>query len=153
MGSCGMLCPGNLPIPFSHSNTLVHLWDIDSTDVHTHTHTHTDSPGVPVSATSKELFRGFSYVDPTLMDEERRASLPAQGPQSTVHMSTVSQCVWVIFTHSLPPHPHSSAPPCRCTPRQLLTTMTSRKRLLAMAPTPPASVASIEAQDRSMPSR
>ncbi|XP_064404660.1 ribosomal protein S6 kinase alpha-3-like isoform X2 [Halichondria panicea] len=48
-----------------------------------------DSPGVPVSATSKELFRGFSYVDPTLMDEERRLSLPGQGPQSTVHMSTL----------------------------------------------------------------
>ncbi len=50
----------------------------------------TDSPGVPVSATSKELFRGFSYVDPNLMDEERALSL--QGPQSTVHMSTVSTC-------------------------------------------------------------
>lgn len=53
----------------------------------------TDSPGVPVSATSKELFRGFSYVDPTLMDEEKRLSLPGPGPQSTVHMSTVSDFI------------------------------------------------------------
>ena len=28
----------------------------------------TDSPGIPVSATSKELFKGFSYVDPSLLD-------------------------------------------------------------------------------------
>lgn len=28
----------------------------------------TDSPAVPVSATSKELFRGFSYIAPTLDD-------------------------------------------------------------------------------------
>ncbi len=48
-----------------------------------------DSPGVPVSATSKEVFRGFSYVDPTLMDEEKRISLGQTQP-STVHMSTVS---------------------------------------------------------------
>lgn len=27
-----------------------------------------DSPAVPVSATSKELFRGFSYIAPTLDD-------------------------------------------------------------------------------------
>lgn len=27
-----------------------------------------DSPGVPVSATSKELFRGFSYVAPVLKE-------------------------------------------------------------------------------------
>ena len=148
-----MLCPRNSSIPFSHSNLSVHLWDIDSTDAHAHTHTHIDSPGVPVSATSKELFRGFSYVDPTLMDEERRASLPAQGPQSTVHMSTVSQRVWVTLTHSLPPHPHSSAPPCRYTPRQSLTTMTSRKTPLVTALTPPASAASTEVRDRSMPSR
>ena len=27
-----------------------------------------DSPGVPVSATSKELFRGFSYIAPVLKE-------------------------------------------------------------------------------------
>lgn len=47
-----------------------------------------DSPGVPVSATSKELFRGFSYVDPVLMGE-RQAAEAAVGPQSIVHMSTL----------------------------------------------------------------
>lgn len=28
-----------------------------------------DSPGVPPSATAHELFRGFSYVAPTLLDD------------------------------------------------------------------------------------
>ncbi len=64
-----------------------------------YTHTVIDSPGVPVSATSKELFRGFSYVDPTLMDEERRMSLPGPGPQSTVHMSTVCLTVYLSLLH------------------------------------------------------
>lgn len=50
-----------------------------------------DSPGIPVSATSREVFRGFSYVDPTLLDEERRISLGQTQPSSTIHMSTVSQ--------------------------------------------------------------
>ena len=29
----------------------------------------TDSPGVPPSATAHELFRGFSYVAPSLLDD------------------------------------------------------------------------------------
>ena len=48
-------------------------------------HVHADSPGIPVSATSKELFRGFSYVDPSLMDYA-----PSTSQATTVHMSTVS---------------------------------------------------------------
>lgn len=56
-----------------------------------------DSPGVPVSATSREVFRGFSYVDPTLLDEERRTtsiSHTHQNTSSTLHMSTVSARIW-----------------------------------------------------------
>jgi ribosomal protein S6 kinase alpha-1/2/3/6 len=34
-----------------------------------------DSPGVPPSANAHELFRGFSFVDPTLLDEQ---DLPPQ---------------------------------------------------------------------------
>lgn len=30
---------------------------------------HTDSPGIPASATAHELFRGFSFVAPVLLDE------------------------------------------------------------------------------------
>ena len=48
----------------------------------------TDSPGVPVSATSKELFRGFSYVDPSLMDYA-----PSTAQPTTVHMSTVNETI------------------------------------------------------------
>ena len=49
-----------------------------------HSLTLADSPGIPVSATSKELFRGFSYVDPSLMDYA-----PSTSQATTVHMSTV----------------------------------------------------------------
>jgi len=34
-----------------------------------------DSPGVPVSATSKELFRGFSYVAPVLKEVQTENSV------------------------------------------------------------------------------
>ena len=37
---------------------------------HTHTETHTDSPGVPASASAYELFRGFSFVAPILLDDD-----------------------------------------------------------------------------------
>ena len=33
-----------------------------------------DSPGVPPSATAHELFRGFSYVAPVLMDDNSSAA-------------------------------------------------------------------------------
>lgn len=34
------------------------------------TETHTDSPGVPASASAYELFRGFSFVAPILLDDD-----------------------------------------------------------------------------------
>ncbi|CAI8017761.1 Ribosomal protein S6 kinase alpha-3 [Geodia barretti] len=50
-----------------------------------------DSPAVPVSATSKELFRGFSYIAPTLDEEEKKPAVPPRvlGPSSTLHLSTL----------------------------------------------------------------
>ncbi|XP_065908335.1 ribosomal protein S6 kinase 2 beta-like isoform X2 [Dysidea avara] len=45
-----------------------------------------DSPGVPVSATSKELFRGFSYVAPVLKEEEQLRQ-PPKKPH--IHMSSL----------------------------------------------------------------
>jgi len=33
-------------------------------------HVVSDSPGVPPSATAHELFRGFSYIAPVLLDEK-----------------------------------------------------------------------------------
>lgn len=45
-----------------------------------------DSPGVPVSATSKELFRGFSYVAPVLKEEEQLRQ-PTKKPH--IHMSSL----------------------------------------------------------------
>lgn len=35
---------------------------------------HTDSPGVPASASAYELFRGFSFVAPMLLDEDNASS-------------------------------------------------------------------------------
>lgn len=60
-----------------------------------------DSPGIPVSATSREVFRGFSYVDPTLLDEERRMSLGQQTQPSIIHMSTLGSPLPVRTTSIL----------------------------------------------------
>lgn len=35
---------------------------------------HTDSPGIPASASAYELFRGFSFVAPVLLDEPTSSS-------------------------------------------------------------------------------
>jgi p90 ribosomal S6 kinase len=49
-----------------------------------------DSPGAPVSAHSKELFRGFSYVAPQYnMETEETAGLKLKGIAENVHLSTL----------------------------------------------------------------
>jgi len=46
-----------------------------------------DSPGVPPSATAHELFRGFSYIAPSLLDE--KAGVQKVDSQSTQSLSMV----------------------------------------------------------------
>jgi hypothetical protein len=40
-----------------------------------------DSPGVPPSANAHELFRGFSFVDPTLLDDEQPSAIMERIPE------------------------------------------------------------------------
>lgn len=37
-----------------------------------------DSPGIPPSANAHELFRGFSFVAPCLLDQEEEDTVPAE---------------------------------------------------------------------------
>lgn len=46
----------------------------------TRTEMHTDSPGVPASASAYELFRGFSFVAPMLLDEDTPSSSVRKTP-------------------------------------------------------------------------
>ena len=46
-----------------------------------------DSPGVPPSATAHELFRGFSYVAPTLLDEADNAATVVCNMQALTSVS------------------------------------------------------------------
>ncbi|KAL5457363.1 hypothetical protein EMCRGX_G034612 [Ephydatia muelleri] len=59
-----------------------------------------DSPGVPVSATSKELFRGFSYIAPLVLEGESEKKQPANttGPHVSTHMSTLGSPLPVRMT-------------------------------------------------------
>ena len=47
----------------------------------------TDSPGVPPSATAHELFRGFSYIAPTLLDDVDHAMAAVHDTQTQTLMS------------------------------------------------------------------
>ena len=49
---------------------------------------HTDSPGVPASASAYELFRGFSFVAPMLLDEENASSSVRKTPGVTKSLAT-----------------------------------------------------------------
>jgi p90 ribosomal S6 kinase len=87
--------PPYIPAPISDSQTHFHFQDKEKqTNTTTVTHNtkatssgvssatssehvkaadremHTDSPGVPASASAYELFRGFSFVAPMLLDED-----------------------------------------------------------------------------------
>lgn len=61
-----------------------------------------DSPAVPVSATSKELFRGFSYIAPTLDDVSD--IICGGGPQSRFVGFPVKNCegFWVKICGGVP---------------------------------------------------
>lgn len=47
----------------------------------------TDSPGIPPSANAHELFRGFSFVAPCLLDQEEQDTVPAEITSKQVSLS------------------------------------------------------------------
>ena len=46
-----------------------------------------DSPGIPPSATAHELFRGFSFVAPALLDDNHEAPNPLDNQISLAKVS------------------------------------------------------------------
>ena len=48
---------------------------------------HTDSPGIPASASAYELFRGFSFVAPVLLDDSQSQKPSASSTDITAHPS------------------------------------------------------------------
>lgn len=51
----------------------------------------TDSPGVPPSAGAHQLFRGFSFVAPAMLDEEGAKEPAKPTPHPVVQVSSPSQ--------------------------------------------------------------
>ena len=56
----------------------------------------TDSPGVPPSATAHELFRGFSYVAPSLLDDVDHSTTVVCNTQA---LSSASHALFVFSHH------------------------------------------------------
>jgi len=56
----------------------------------------TDSPGVPPSATAHELFRGFSYVAPTLLDDVDHGAGVVVSSQSLLSASIHSRSLYFV---------------------------------------------------------
>jgi len=56
----------------------------------------TDSPGVPPSATAHELFRGFSYVAPSLLDDVDHSTTVVCNTQA---LSSASCALFVFSSH------------------------------------------------------
>lgn len=54
----------------------------------------TDSPGIPPSATAHELFRGFSFVAPALLDDHQHLQNPLDNQISNVKVRNVSTFFW-----------------------------------------------------------
>ena len=53
-----------------------------------------DSPGVPPSATAHELFRGFSYVAPSLLDDVDHGTAVAHDTRTLMTASPLAlQCL------------------------------------------------------------
>ena len=52
----------------------------------------TDSPGVPPSATAHELFRGFSYVAPSLLDDVDHSETVVCNSQALTSVSETVVC-------------------------------------------------------------
>ena len=48
-----------------------------------------DSPGIPPSATAHELFRGFSFVAPALLDDNHEAPNPLDNQISLAKVSSL----------------------------------------------------------------
>lgn len=53
-----------------------------------------DSPGIPPSATAHELFRGFSFVAPALLDGNQQPPNPLDNQLSTAKVRNVSIIYW-----------------------------------------------------------
>jgi len=53
----------------------------------------TDSPGVPPSATAHELFRGFSYVAPSLLDDVDHNTAVVHDTQTLMSASLALHCL------------------------------------------------------------
>lgn len=72
---------------------------------------HTDSPGVPVSASAYELFRGFSFVAPMLLDcDDQDTTLKYPSSKSTSSSSVLSNITNSSNNTSLDGKPTSSLP-------------------------------------------
>ena len=52
-----------------------------------------DSPGVPPSATAHELFRGFSYVAPSLLDDVDHSTAVVHDTQTLMAASLALCCL------------------------------------------------------------
>jgi len=50
-----------------------------------------DSPGAPPSATAHELFRGFSYIAPLMLNELHSSAAAAKQPTTTRLIASVSR--------------------------------------------------------------
>jgi len=61
----------------------------------------TDSPGVPPSATAHELFRGFSYVAPSLLDDVDHAATVVCNTQALSSASLASVFTAVILSTTI----------------------------------------------------
>ena len=72
-----------LNIPFPH---IIHMQM---------SHFVPDSPGIPPSATAHELFRGFSFVAPALLDENHEAPNPLD---NQISLAKVSCHLWLYLS-------------------------------------------------------
>ncbi|XP_041979884.1 ribosomal protein S6 kinase 2 beta isoform X2 [Aricia agestis] len=58
-----------------------------------------DSPGVPASANAHELFRGFSFVAPCLLNDEGDKTLTSQTQNHTAQPKTSTEDFWAGFVN------------------------------------------------------
>ena len=63
-------------------------------------HFWTDSPGVPPSATAHELFRGFSYVAPTLIDDVIAEKTVVKNAKSVSSVMSAEMSFSVLLRHA-----------------------------------------------------
>lgn len=63
-----------------------------------------DSPGIPPSANAHELFRGFSFVAPCLLDQEDEDTVPAEIASKLLSLTDpvrkVKHCMYMcVYVH------------------------------------------------------